>query len=257
MGERERKSQWAKRLKRKSLNLTAKEAEECMDSLAKEMSNAYDIDVEYGDRLNNGDGFTIDGFDGDFYIYIGSSLEETGSVFKHIDDVEFLKCICAFHHEEQHIKQNCKLYQNKNPNENVTQSATRKIASSENRSYYKDSSRYYNDLSEIDAEYTALVKTYEFIQKNFKHADADALMLRLINDKSKSTDGNRYYITGPFDSFDNALQAFRQHYEQAKTAKVAYTIPELRLSQEVDPEKDECVRFLQTCVKIIWEYSEH
>lgn len=232
-----------------TLMLKADTAQKHIDAIATRMVKDYGITVEHGKGLKNGTGYTRDGIYGTFDIYIGISLEETGSIFKKVDDIEFLKCVCALHHEEQHIKQNCAFYQNKTPDEDIIQMATRKIASGENRTYYSKSDRYCNDLSEIDAEYTSLLQTYRFIKKNFKYANADNLICKLVNEKARPTGGNRYYVLGHYDSFDEVTKAFKQHYEQAKTAKVAYTIPELRPSQEIDPEKDECERFLQICVR--------
>ena len=232
-----------------TLMLKTDTAQKHIDAIATRMTKDYGITVEYGKGLKNGTGYTRDGIYGTFNIYIGVSLEETGSIFKKVDDVEFLKCVCALHHEEQHIKQNCALYKNKTPDEETIQMATRKVASSENRTYYRTPDRYRYDLSEIDAEYTALLQTYKFIKRHFKHANADNLICKLVNEKAKPTPENKYFILGHYNSFGEITEVFKQHYEQAKTAKVAYSVSELRPSQEVDTKKDECIRFLQTCVR--------
>lgn len=228
---------------RYNLKLNKRESEKHMRKLTSNISNKYGISVETNDKFPSGFGYTKCGIDGDFSIFVGSKMKTNNSLFnKKVNDIDFLKCICSLYHEEQHVIQNCNKYYDMNPDEDTIIMSLRKLASSENKNYYKGLNRYNNDLSEIEAEAIAISCTYDYIRDNFPEANANGLICELVNHKIQISD---YFISGYYTSFDEILNAFSEHYENAKHKKVSYSAYELRPSQNINPKQDESIKFLQ------------
>lgn len=233
--------------KHNNLKISKRSSSKYIQKIIEEISERYGIDIQADRNSASGFAYTRDGIIGDFSIYVSTAIREEGRFLSKLaNNIDFLKCVCSLYHEEQHIIQNCRNYYDACPDENVILMSMRKLASSENRRYYTGLNRYRNDLSEIDAEMMALAYTYDFVKDNFPNADADALMCELVNEKIKISD---YFITGKFKTFDDILDAFSDHYEEAKTRSVAYRVRELRPTQEINPKEDECIRFLQSCIR--------
>lgn len=200
------------------------------------------------DDMCGGYAGTSCGLNGTFKIEIGSSMDiQTGFLSKNVDVIQFADIIRAIYHEEQHIIQNCKSYYDITPTDDIVRMSIRNLASEKNISYYEGLNRYNNDLSEIEAEATALLNTYEYLNLHLPKANPETLICNLVNHKIQIAD---YFISGHYDSFDDILDAFSNHYEDAKKKQIeGYIAYALRPSQEISSKQDECIRYLQSCVK--------
>lgn len=227
--------------------LNMRQAQKCIRKLAKNISNKYNIKIESDTNMNAGFGYINDSIEGDYSIHFGNNIQTNGIILKEIDTIDFLNIIRALYHEEQHILQNCQAYLEKQTSDDTILMSLRKVSSITNRKYYKGNNRYNNDLSEIEAEIMAIANTYDYIQKQFPKSNADALICNLVNYKIETSD---YFIKGRYNSFDDVIDAFSNHYEEAKSKQISgYIAYVLRPSQDINTEKDECIRYLQACVR--------
>lgn len=230
-----------------SLNLSIRKARKYIHVLSNIISDKYGVSVTNHFNEPVGHGYIKDGVDGDFSISVGAKMKTNGFIFnKKVDDIDFLKCICSIYHEQHHIVQNCDMYYSNYPSEDIIAMSMRKLASSENRRYYKWKNRYCNDLSEIDAESFAVLNTYNFMKDNFPKADADTLICKLVNHKIQISD---YFIFGEFTTLDDILNAFSDKYENVKYTKVDYSVYPLHQSENINKNEDECIKFMQFCIK--------
>ena len=221
-------------------------ANKLINELVKNIHTKYNIDVQPFNEIVSGFGGTYTGVTGDFTMYVGSKMQTHG-IIKHNTMIDFLKVICALYHEEQHVIQHCKTFYDKQPTDDAVMMAIRNLASENNRQYYQGLNRYNNDLSEIDAEAIAIANTYDYIQDNFPKENADKLICDLVNHKAQTAN---YFISGHYQSFDEILDAFSEHYEDAKTKQIeGYIAYALRPSQIINENYDECIKYLQTCVR--------
>lgn len=235
--------------KRKHLNLSVESAMERIDDLSNNIHETYKIKIGYDNKLEKNSGVISDYPSGDFSIRINPNIRIEGNIFKKANELDFLNAIRMLYHETHHIIQNCEIYQSRQPNEDIIKMSIHKLASHENRNYYTKLNRYNNDLSEIDAEMNAIVDTYNYIKSKFKHADADSLICDLVNSKSDNPNID-YFIQGHYNSFDNIVDAFIDKYEQAKSAEVSqYIVWRLRPLDEINEKEDECIKYLQACVR--------
>lgn len=229
------------------LRLNIKDANDRVQIIAQALEQKYGIHVHLDKNIQSGYGENHNGVSGNFNIKVGTSMRlKNGLLNQYVNEIDFLKTICSLYHEEQHIIQSCKKYYDINPTDDDITMATRNLAGERNYRYYMESNRYHNDLSEIEAEAVAISNTYEYIRTQFPKVDADEMICNLINDKAKLT----YFIKGHYESFDEILDAFSEHYEDAKQAKVSgYIAYALRPSQDMNPAQDECIKYLQACVR--------
>lgn len=228
------------------LNLTRRQSDKRFRDLIKSMQNNYGIKINMIQTLQNGIGGTHDGMFGDLSIDVGYHPRLTNGVFKKVYDIDFLTVVCALYHEEQHVIQACDKYQNISADEDTIQMAIRKIATETNVKYYYGANRYDNDLSEIDAELHGVVSTYNYVRAEFPDVNADKLICELVNNKSKIG----YFVHGEYSSIDEIIDAFSNAYEDAKHATInGYTAYELRKHQDLNNKDDECIRYLQACVR--------
>jgi len=225
------------------LRLKKANANKYIDKLIKAVSNKYDIRIQKDNEIKIGDGSIRNSVVGNFYIKIGAGMRTMNKdSSKYIEDVDFLKCICAIYHEKQHIVQDCGKFYDSCPDEDIIMMSTRRLASQTNTSYYAKSSRYYNDLSEIDAEYVAIANTYDYIKEKFPKTNADYLISKMINDKIKNQP--HYFISGHFETCDNILDAFSEHYEEVQRTPVDYYVfPRSPISNS----DDDCMKFMKYC----------
>lgn len=231
---------------RKKLRLAY--ARQYIDTLADEMSEKYDIDINFKDDMYSGTGKIRCGTTGDFSMDIGMRMNvREGFLSEYVDANEFVNIIRALYHEERHLVQNCKDYQNREPNDDAIIMSVRSLATDGNKEYYnRDICRYNNNLYEIDAEKTALENTYLYL-KNIPGLNAKRLICNMVNEKTKYAD---YFITGQYSSVSDIVEAFEKQYERAKTTPVTkYIAWALRPSQDYNPKDDECIRYLQSCVR--------
>lgn len=138
----------------------------------------------------------------------------------------------------------CDEYQDRNPSEETIAMVTRKLATMNNPDYYMDT--YTMDMTEIDAESAAILKTYDYLREEFPKADADGLICDLVNDKAQMN----YFIKGHYDSVDEIMDAFSDKFEAIKDMKVnqhIYCIP--FPSYDINKIKNESYRYLQACVR--------
>lgn len=216
-------------------------ASNIINKLSRDIQYKYGIRVTTDDKTYASMAFTRVGVDGDLSISIGVNMQTQGHLWnKQVCDVDFLKCICSIYHEEEHIIQNAKKYYELCPTEDIIQMCLHQFAGGNNRKYYTGMERYCNDLSEIDAEAYGLLNTYQFLIDSFPNADANKMICDLVNHKIATSD---YFISGHYDNIDDILDAFSNHYEQAKTAPVSYPVFAFYKNE------DECIRFLQWCMK--------
>ena len=237
-------------MKQKELGITfsTEKAETYIDLLLQSVSSDYGVNIELKDDMVNGSGELRCGVNSNFGIKIGSQMRtEKNFLHKQVNKYDFLDVVRAIYHEMRHVEQHCKLFYDKNPEEDYIIMATRQLSGERNKEYFTDLNRYNNDLSEIDAELTALTDTYRYITEHFKKENPDTLLCKLVNDKIQTCD---YFIKGHYTSFDDITEAFLNHYDNAKSIQIAgYIAWALRPSQDYNPEHDECIRYLQACVR--------
>lgn len=231
--------------KRKSLNLTENKAYSKIDDLITELKSKYGTEIEMDGRLINGFGELHDYVDDDLAIKIGYSPRvNVKFLYNVVNDYDFVNAVRALFHEEQHLIQLCEDYQDINPSEETIAMATRKLATMNNPDYYM--STYTMDMTEIDAESTAILKTYNYLKEEFPKADANGLICDLVNDKAQMN----YFIKGHYNSVDKIMDAFSDKFEVIKDMKVnqhIYCIP--FPSYDINEMKDESYRYLQACVR--------
>ena len=228
--------------------LSLRKAQSKISSLANDIANKYDINVILNKNIYGGFAGTSCGVSGDFTIEVGSGMHvKTKLLSTQVSMIQFTDIIRAIYHEEQHIVQNCKSYYDITPTEDILQMSVRNLASENNINYYEGLNRYNNDLSEIEAEATALLNTYQYLTVNFPKINTERLICNLVNHKIQIAD---YFISGHYNSFEQILDAFSEHYEEAKKQPIqGYVAYQLRISQEISMQQDECIRYLQNCVR--------
>lgn len=216
-------------------------AKKYIKELGENISISHNIILDNDYELYAGIAFTKTGVDGDLSVTIGSKMRTNGHFwYKQVSDIDFLKCICSIYHEEKHIMQNTQDYYEICPSDETIQMCIRQFINGNNRKYYTGKERYCNDLSEIDAEAYGLLNTYEFLVDNLPDLDANQMICDLVNEKIKTSD---YFISGHYNNINDILDAFSEHYEEAKTAPVSYPVFAFYKNE------DECIRFLQWCAK--------
>lgn len=229
------------------LRLSIDAADAYMQREMQKIAGKYKVSVSYDKRLINGKGYVYNKIDGDFAINISPYISEQGLLFKQADDIQFLNNLRALYHEEHHIIQNCHEYQSRYPSEETIIKSVRNLASDNNPEYYKDKNRYTNDLSEIEAEMKAIIKTHTFIKDTLKNTHADELICNLVKYRQKTCD---YFFQQNCESFDEIMDAFETQYEKAQHVPIeGYIAYVLRPSQNINPKNDECMRYLQACVR--------
>lgn len=225
-----------------ALKLSLTKANKYIKILKNDISKTYGIMVTNDNNMYSGSGYIKDGVDGDFSIYVTSKMRIDGNLFnKKVYDVDFLKCICSLYHERTHVIQGCDTYYDAYPDEDIIKMTMRKFASNKNRMYYYKHNRYNNDLSEIEAESTAILHTYEFIKDNFLQVNADKMISKMVNEKIETSD---YFISGHFTKLDDILNAFDDCYENAKYEQIQdYSVFAFHKND------DECIWYLQYCAR--------
>lgn len=224
------------------------EAQDYINVLSKFLNSEYGIRVIQKQHIQSGLGAAHCGVNGDFHIDVGLHMRTNTRLFsEHVEVNDFLDTVRALFHETQHVKQHCKLFQNTTPSEDDIVMCMRQLAGERNKEYHKKLNRYNNDLSEIDAELTALTETYNYIKINFKKENPERLICNLVNTKTANAD---YFIQGKYRSFNDITEAFLKRYDDIEHAQIAgYIAWVLRPSQDYNPEHDECIRYLQSCVR--------
>lgn len=198
-----------------SLNLSSRKAEKTIKDLIGKLHDVYGISVEMNNILPHGCGQIYDGINGDLSIEIGYSPRvNVKFLYNVVNDYDFVNAVRAVFHEERHLIQLCDEYQDRNPSEETIAMATRKLATMNNPDYYMDT--YTMDMTEIDAESAAILKTYYYLREEFPKADADGLICDLVNDKTQMN----YFIKGHYDSVDEIMDAFSDKFEAIKDMKV-------------------------------------
>lgn len=215
------------------LNISLLKAKYYVFNLMNTMHKKYNIEIiTKNETKSNVFGYVRNGIVGDFSIFI--NMETNNRLFDKVDDIFFLNCICTLYHAQQHIKQTCYLYYENS--DDAVNMAMSQFAYDRNNNYYVR--RYKNDLSEIDAEYIALIDTKEYLENKFPYVNSDKLMCKLVNYKMEA---NNYPLHGEdeFKTFNDVINAFDKHYEEAKQATIDYNV------MSFDKNDDECIRFLQ------------
>lgn len=224
--------------------MSSRKAKKIIKDLIGELHETYDVDVKINDKIPNGCGKIYDRIDGDLSIDIGYNPRiNVKFLYNEVNDYDFINTVRALFHEERHLLQLCKDYQDKNPTEETISMAIRKLATMYNPEYYMDT--YRMDMTEIDAEATAILKRYDYLRKEFPNVDANTLVCNLVNDKTKMD----YFIKGHYKSVDEIIDAFSDKFEEVKNKKIHLCINQIKSSSyDVNEIKNESIRYLQACV---------
>lgn len=233
-------------------------AYEYIDALESELKNHYKIDIHHNNDLCKGTGIISNGAYGDFSIYVNNNIKavKNNGLFKrYADTLDFTNYIRTLFHEEQHIIQSVDIMYRHDSD--AVQMAMKNLACEGNNDYYGSlnnnldyhngsTDRYNNNLSEIDAERTGIIKTYEFLKNNITADHAEELICKMVNDKIKHSD---YFIKGYFNNISDIKDAFDAKYEKAKFSEIIHLVPRLRPSDVVKQDDDEYVKYLQSIIR--------
>lgn len=232
--------------------ISMNQAMKYIELLQEEITDMYGISIYEDDTIPLNSGSISDGPTGTFDIKINQPIRRKGIFQNLAEPMDFVNYIRILYHEEQHIKQSViDLYKSNKYQtcdfDAKIQMAIKNIACIGNYDYYNGSNyRYNNNLAEIDAEYTAIMNTYDFLRDNISSKYAEQLICDMVNEKSLNTD---YFIIGGYDNLDDIAEEFSDQYERAKFTHVKHMVIKLRQSEQVNPEDDEYVKYLQQIVK--------
>lgn len=230
-----------------------RDAMKCIEFLEEEIKSDYGISIKNNDDevpLNSG--CVSDGPTGTFDIRINQPIRAEGIFQNYANAMDFVNYIRILHHEEQHIIQSVvDLYKTNRCEEanmdDKIQMAIKNIATFGNKDYYNDENHRYNtNLAEINAEYTAILKTYDFLYDNVSPEYAEQLVCDMVNEKSLHSD---YFIQGQYNNLDDIAEVFLDQYERAKFSHISHMVIRLRPAQQVNPKDDEYVQYLQQIAK--------
>lgn len=223
-----------------------------IQNLKNEIQEAYGITVHDDTSIPINSGVTSDGPTGTFNVRINQPIRLEGLFHKQANTMDFVDYIRILHHEEQHIVQaitdvyiqDAALEQDV---DSIKQMSIKNIACIGNYDYYRGSNHSYNNnLAEIDAEYTAISNTYDFLRNYVSPKYAEQMICDVVNQKVLHSD---YFIQKVCSNFDDIADAFSDKYEQAKFSHIYHPVVRLRPSQNVNQDSDEYIKYLQQVVK--------
>ena len=233
--------------------ISMRNAMKYIEFLEEEIKSDYGISIKNDDdELPLNSGCVSDGPTGTFNIRVNQPIRVEGIFQNYANTMDFVNYLRILHHEEQHIIQSTiDLYKTNGCGEanidDKVQMAIKNIAVFGNKDYYNgENHRYNTNLAEINAEYTAILKTYDFLYDNVSPEHAEQLVCDMVNEKSLHSD---YFIQGQYDNLDNIAEAFSDQYERAKFSHVSHMVIRLRPTQQVNPDDDEYIQYLQQTVK--------
>lgn len=136
---------------------------------------------------------------------------------------DFIGCIIAGYHEQQHYRQIHGQMQNQPPTEKEQLTSLNSMICIHNSNYYKMNGNYYNQLCEIDAEQQGLTDAYVFL-KNHLHGYSDQDCQQFIVDYvNQRVQENPYYIPQKeYHSFTEIIQEFDQSFQNALATPKPY-----------------------------------
>lgn len=150
----------------------------------------YRIILNYD--YNVGNGYCDNYYDSDKEIHIG--VKELKSFFnKEISNELFVKLIVNLYHETQHYYQQIAFFEN-NQQKDESLFYNYLACIGNGQGYYNpeiNPYNYYNNIRELDAEYTGIKKAYNFLTTIFSEKEADQLIVNYFNNRLTQN----YYIS--------------------------------------------------------------
>lgn len=152
--------------------------------------NDFKIILDY--KLNIGNGYCDNYYDSNKEIHIGAK-ELKGFFNTEIPNELFVKLVVNIYHETRHYKQQANLFENTIQYDKYIFYNYLACAGS-SYGYYNpiiNPYNYYNNIRELDAEFSGIKNAYVYLSTIFTSQEAENLIVNYVNNRLKNT----YYIS--------------------------------------------------------------
>lgn len=155
-------------------------------------SNVNNFEIILDTQYNIGNGYCDNYYDSNREIHIG--IKELKNIFnKDIPNELFVKLIVNIYHEIQHYYQQLTFFEN-NQQKDESLFYNYLACIGNGQGYYNpeiNPYNYYNNVRELDAEYTGIKKAYNFLTTIFSEKEAEQLIVNYFNNRLTQN----YYIS--------------------------------------------------------------
>ena len=179
-----------------------------------------DIDVQLDKKRNS----SATGYYKPPYMRIGIQNIYANMSHGQIRNQDFAKAVLSFKHENIHVFQNQKLFQQEHPDIFTRCMAVQKAIGIVIPEYY-NKTYWENSLFEIHAEYQGISDTIEYFKTNFPEIDVEKELVNIINSE------DYWYAKRPVTSLEDAYQKLDKQAEKCLTSNVQLYKSSLGLEQ--------------------------
>lgn len=170
----------------------------------------FKIILDY--KLDIGNGYCDDYYDSNREIHIGVK-ELKGFFNTEIPNELFVKLIVNLYHETQHYYQQRNFFENANLTEQDLTFFYNYLACIGNSyGYYNpelNPYNYYNNIRELDAEYSGIQNAFDYLQAIFTKEKSESFIINYVNNRLKNT----YYISvnEPISTLEEINNIFKRN----------------------------------------------
>lgn len=192
-------------------NIVKSALERLKTSMISDIKQDYNVDMEIRLKADEFDSATSNYKPP--YIRIGTKCIHDNMSHGQVQNQDFVHTVLALKHENTHVFQNQKLFQQEHPDDITRLMSIQKVIGTALPEYY-NKTYWDSNLFEIHAEYQGISDTVEYFKTNFPEIDVEKELVNIINSEKD------WYAKRPITSIEDAYQKLDKKAEKCLTANV-------------------------------------